>query len=160
LKLVLKIALGIILAFILLVAGCSALLASDPEVREATAALADTASAPAPQAESFETEPSETADTDETAGQENARRSAESYIDTAAFSRSGLIKQLEFEGYSVADATYAVDAIAVDWNEQAAKSAQSYLDMSGFSRSGLIEQLEFEGYTPAEATYGVDAAGL
>ena len=44
----------------------------------------------------------------ETAGQENARRSAESYLDTAAFSRSGLIKQLQFEGYSAADASYGV----------------------------------------------------
>ena len=56
----------------------------------------------------------------ETAGQENARRTAESYLDFSAFSRSGLIKQLTFEGYSEADATYAVDAVAVNWNEQAA----------------------------------------
>ena len=57
----------------------------------------------------------------ETAGQENARRSAESYLDGQAFSRSGLIKQLKFDGYSTADATYGVDAVSPDWNEQAAK---------------------------------------
>jgi hypothetical protein len=97
---------------------------------------------------------------DGTAGQENARRSAESYLETAAFSRSGLIKQLEFEGYSTADATYGVDAVSPDWNEQAARGAKSYLDTSAFSRSGLIQQLEFEGYTEQQAVYGVNQTGL
>jgi uncharacterized protein YdeI (BOF family) len=96
----------------------------------------------------------------ETAGQKNAVRSAENYIDTAPFSKTGLIKQLEFEEYSTEDATYAVNAITVDWNEQAARSAKNYLDISAFSRSGLIKQLEFEGYTTEEATFGVDQAGL
>ena len=97
---------------------------------------------------------------DETTGQKNAVRSAENYLDTAPFSKKGLIKQLEFEDYSTEDATYAVDAITVDWNEQAAKSAKNYLDISPFSRSGLFKQLEFEGYTTEEATFGVDQAGL
>ncbi|KAA0117403.1 hypothetical protein CIW51_12610 [Mycolicibacterium sp. P9-22] len=78
----------------------------------------------------------------------------------SAFSREGLIEQLEYEGFSAADATFAVDSITVDWNVQAAKSAQDYLEMSGFSRSGLIEQLVYEGFTPAQAEYGVAAAGL
>ena len=73
---------------------------------------------------------------------------------------SGLIKQLEFEGYSLADASYAVDAVSPDWNEQAAKAAKNYLEVSAFSRSGLIQQLEFEGYTPAQAVYGVNQTGL
>lgn len=96
----------------------------------------------------------------ETPGQENARRAAESYLETAPFSRTGLIGQLKFEGYSTKDATYAVDHVGANWNEQAAKSAESYLETSPFSRSGLIEQLEFEGYTPAQARYGVDKTGL
>jgi uncharacterized protein YdeI (BOF family) len=96
----------------------------------------------------------------ETAGQKNAVRAAENYLDTAPFSKKGLIKQLEFEEYSTEDATYAVNAITVDWKEQAAKSAENYLDISAFSRSGLIKQLEFEGYTTEEATFGVDQAGL
>jgi hypothetical protein len=65
------------------------------------------------------------------------------------------------EGFSKADATYAVDALNVDWNEQAAKSAKSYLSHSSFSRQGLIEQLSSEageGFTHAQAVYGVDAA--
>jgi hypothetical protein len=91
--------------------------------------------------------------------QRNAIRSAESYLRVMAFSFSGLVDQLEFEGYSVADATFAVDSLDVDWNEQAAKSAQSYLDTMAFSRDGLIDQLEFEGFTRAEAEYGVAQVG-
>jgi hypothetical protein len=94
----------------------------------------------------------------ESSGQENARESAESYLSTQAFSRSGLIHQLKYEGYSTADATYAVDAITVDWNEQAALSARSYLDTQSFSRAGLQHQLEYEGFTPAQAAYGVSVA--
>ena len=95
-----------------------------------------------------------------TAGQENAARAAEGYLDFAAFSRSGLIEQLEFEGYSTKDATYGAGSLNANWKEQAAKAAKNYLDMSAFSRSGLIEQLEFEGYTRAQAVYGVNQAGL
>ena len=82
------------------------------------------------------------------------------YLDFASFSRSGLIEQLEFEGYETAEAEYAVDSIDVDWNEQAAEAAASYLEMTPFSRSGLIDQLEFEGYTAEQAEFGVTEAGL
>jgi hypothetical protein len=95
----------------------------------------------------------------ETIGQKNARESAESYLKFSAFSRQGLIDQLEFEDYSTEDAEYAVDALNVDWNEQAAKSAASYLEFSSFSKQGLIDQLVFEGYTKSEAEYGAKAAG-
>lgn len=101
-----------------------------------------------------------------TASQEQAVGSAESYLDFTAFSRKGLIRQLSSEageGFSVKDATYAVDHIKVNWNEQAAKSAEAYLKMTHFSRSGLIRQLESsagEGFTHAQAVYGVNKAGL
>lgn len=94
-----------------------------------------------------------------TVGQRNAVRSAESYLSTFAFSRPGLIEQLEFEGYSKEDATFAVDNVKVVWNEQAARSAKAYLETMAFSREGLIEQLEFEGYTRSEAEFGVGQAG-
>lgn len=93
-------------------------------------------------------------------GQQQAVAKAESYIEMTAFSRSGLIKQLQFEEFSQADATFAVDHITVDWNAQAAEKAKSYLEMSPFSRNGLIKQLQFEGFTSAQATHGVNAAGL
>ncbi len=93
-------------------------------------------------------------------------RSAESYLNFKGFSRAGLIRQLSSEygeGFSVEDATFAVDYLNVDWNEQAAKAAQSYLDFKGFSRSGLIQQLESEygdQFTHEQAVYGVNAVGL
>ncbi|MCV7115513.1 Ltp family lipoprotein [Mycolicibacterium setense] len=95
-----------------------------------------------------------------TVSQRNAVRAAKDYLDYSAFSRQGLIEQLEYEDFSTTDATFAVDSITVDWNEQAAKAAKAYLDYSAFSRGGLIEQLEYEGFTPAQAVYGATAAGL
>ncbi len=96
----------------------------------------------------------------ESVSQSNAMERTLSYLDYSAFSRTGLIKQLEYEGFSQSDATYGTDALGADWNEQAALSAQSYLDYSSFSRSGLIDQLVYEGFTKSEATYGVNAVGL
>jgi hypothetical protein len=88
-------------------------------------------------------------------GQENARQTASDYLSYTSFSRTGLIRQLEFEGYSDADATWAVDDLSVDWNDQAAEKAAEYLAYTSFSRQGLIDQLIFEGFSPAEAEYGV-----
>jgi hypothetical protein len=82
------------------------------------------------------------------------------YLDMEGFSRQGLIKQLVYDNYSTEDATFAVDSIAVNWNEQAARSAKQYLSMEGFSHGGLVNQLEYDGYTPAQAEYGVAAVGL
>lgn len=90
----------------------------------------------------------------------NARRHAESYLETMPFSRSGLIDQLEFEGYSSDAATTAVDGLGADWHAQAIRSAQSYLDVMPFSHSGLVDQLIYEGYTPDQAEHGVTGAGL
>ncbi|WP_338760700.1 Ltp family lipoprotein [Nocardia vulneris] len=95
---------------------------------------------------------------DITSSQRNAIRSAQQYLDYSAFSRSGLIHQLEYEGFATADATFAVDSLNVDWNEQAAKSAKQYLEYTSFSRSGLIDQLVYEGFMRAQAEYGVNAA--
>jgi hypothetical protein len=93
--------------------------------------------------------------------QQNAKRTAESYLSSMAFSRSGLIEQLKFEGYPETEATLAVDSMmSVNWNEQAAKKGAEYLAMQGFSRSGLIDQLLFEGFTTEEANFGADANGL
>ena len=95
-----------------------------------------------------------------TKAQENALKSAQSYLRFSAFSRNGLIKQLEYEGFTHEQAVYGVDNVGADWNEQAVKSAESYLKYSAFSRKGLIEQLEYEGFTHEQAVYGVDQNGL
>ena len=95
-----------------------------------------------------------------TKSQEQAVKSAKDYLEFSDFSRKGLIHQLEFEGFSKADAIFGVDYQKANWNEEAAESAKSYLETSSFSRKGLIHQLEFEGFTKAQAVYGVDKAGL
>ena len=100
-------------------------------------------------------EPSETY----TLGQKNAMRKANDYLNYSAFSYTGLIEQLKYEGYSVEDATFAVDRCGADWNQQAAKKAQDYLDYSAFSREGLIDQLKYEGFTQEQAEYGATAVG-
>lgn len=92
------------------------------------------------------------------AGKKNALDQAYSYLNAMAFSYSGLIEQLEYEGYSTEDATYAVDHCGADWNDEAAKKAEEYLNTMSFSRSGLIEQLEYEGFTHDQAVYGVNKA--
>ena len=71
-----------------------------------------------------------------------------------------MIGQLEFEGFSTEDATFAADHCGADWNEQAVGKAKSYLSWTSFSRSGLIAQLEFEGFTQDQAEYAADQVGL
>ena len=93
-----------------------------------------------------------------TRGEENALKKAHSYLDYSAFSYSGLIDQLKYEGYSTSEATYAADHCGADWKEQAVKKAKSYLKYSSFSYDGLVDQLEYEGFTHEQATYGADKA--
>lgn len=92
-------------------------------------------------------------------GEENALKKANSYLNYSAFSRTGLIDQLEYEGFTTTEATFAVDNCGADWNEQALKKAKSYLDFTAFSRKGLIGQLEYEGFTTDQATQAVDNCG-
>jgi len=92
-----------------------------------------------------------------TVSQRNAVSKGASYLRSSSFSRSGLISQLQYEGFSVEDATYGTDAQNADWNAQAVKKGASYLRSSSFSRSGLISQLQYEGFSGSEATYGTDS---
>lgn len=91
--------------------------------------------------------------------QANAQRMARSYIAYAAFSRTGLIEQLVFEGFSNSVSTKAVDSLRINWNKQAGKMAKSYLEYSAFSRQGLLDQLIFEGFTQNQALSGLRAVG-
>lgn len=91
--------------------------------------------------------------------QKNALRKAKDYLAYSAFSYSGLIDQLKYEGFSDEASTYAVDNCGADWNEQAAKKAQAYMNYSSFSRAGLVDQLLYEGFSSEQAEYGVTAAG-
>lgn len=93
-----------------------------------------------------------------TVGQKNALERAKTYLDYSAFSKQGLIEQLEYEGYTHNDAVYAANRCGANWGEQAYKRAQTYLEYSAFSKDGLIDQLEFEGFTHSEAYYGATMA--
>ncbi len=96
--------------------------------------------------------------------QQNAVQDANSYLSAEpGFSQQGLINQLSGpggDGFSVADATAAVDSLTVDWNAQAVDDANNYNStVGGFSCSGLVQQLEFDQFTAAQATYGATQAG-
>jgi hypothetical protein len=97
-------------------------------------------------------------------GQREALESAKSYLSMDSFSRAGLIQQLTSkygEGFSHADAVWAVNHAHANWNAEAVESAKSYLSMDSFSRAGLIQQLESpygEQFTHAQAVYGVSVA--
>lgn len=106
---------------------------------------------------------------DMTLGQQNAIKSAQSYLKYSAFSRAGLIEQLTSEygeGFETDEAEFAIayleDNNLVDWNEQAVESGKSYLSHSAFSKAGLIEQLTSEygeGFTQEEAEYAANQVG-
>jgi len=101
-----------------------------------------------------------------TTAQGQAIGSAHDYLRFSAFSKQGLIDQLDSkygEGFSKPVATYAVNHIRVSWNKQAVRSAKSYLKIMHFSRAGLIDQLESpygERFTHSQAVYGVNHVGL
>ena len=134
----------------------SVILSSGP-AQPAPAAPAPVEAAPAPPAP---------AEPQLTLSQQNAIKEAQSYLDTSAFSKKGLIEQLSSDagsGFPLADATFAVNNITVNWKEQAVKAGRAYLDFSSFSRKGLIEQLSSDAgdqFTKAEATYAVNKLGL
>lgn len=108
------------------------------------------------------TEPPAAVETGFTPAQDNAIAKAESYLGYTTFSKQGLIKQLEYDQFSTADATFAVEHIeangGVDWNEQAVKKAKSYLGYTSFSQSALVDQLTYDGFTPSQAQYGAGTA--
>jgi hypothetical protein len=101
-----------------------------------------------------------------TVAQSNAIDAAQQYLGLQGFSRQGLIDQLSSSygaGFSVADATFGVDHIKVDWNAEAVRAAKSYLKLQPFSRQGLIDQLssDFGGeFTVAQAIYAANRVGL
>jgi hypothetical protein len=93
---------------------------------------------------------------------ERALQSAENYLDMSGFSKQGLYEQLSSEageGFTAAQAQYAVDHVHADWNQEAVESARNYLDMSPMSRADLIDQLTSsagEGFTYEQALYAVN----
>jgi host cell surface-exposed lipoprotein len=165
--------LGIVAGALLLV-GIGATLSrggSSPSNTASTSPAASAPAAPAVQPPAASTNKPTAAPTAKAAGptltsqQQNAAKSARSYLNLTAFSRQGLIDQLSSaygDKYPVQDATIAVDSLNVDWNAEAVQSAKSYLELTAFSCQGLIDQLDSpygEKFTVAQATYGAQQAG-
>lgn len=101
--------------------------------------------------------PASSSESSVSTGKKNALRKANEYLDYMAFSYSGLIDQLKYEGFSESEAEYGADNCGADWNEQAEKKAKEYLDFMAFSYDGLVEQLEYEGFTHSQAVHGADS---
>ena len=101
-----------------------------------------------------------------TVSQQNAVAAAKQYLETSAFSKQGLIDQLDSSagsGFSANDATMAVDSLNVNWDSEAVQSAKQYLQTSSFSCQGLTQQLDSSAgsqFTPAQAQYGTTKVGL
>ena len=98
--------------------------------------------------------------------EQQAVASAKQYLSLGSgFSQQGLIDQLDSaagSGFSVNDATVAVDSLNENWNAQAVLSAKGYLHTQPFSCSDLIQQLDSSAgsqFTVAQATYGATQAG-
>ena len=131
-----------------------------------TVTVTQTNEAPEPETEP-EPEPDEPG-SDLTSSQEQAIGSAKSYLSNSHFSKKGLIKQLEYEGFSKKDATFAVESIDVNWKEQAAGSAKAYLELFavGSDRAAEVRGLHpvsggvrrQEGRSLMKVRYWVDGA--
>lgn len=95
---------------------------------------------------------------------QQAVASAKGYLSGGqGFSEQGLLSQLTTtagEGFTEAQAGYAINYLHPDWDVQAVDAAKGYLsDGQGFSRSSLIQQLTSsygDGFTEAEAVYAVN----
>jgi len=99
-----------------------------------------------------------------TTAQQQAVDSAQGYLQMGSgFSYEGLLQQLTSssgDGFSTADATFAINYLHPDWYQQAVDSAQGYLQLgSGFSYQGLLQQLTSTsgaGFTERQAEYAIN----
>jgi Host cell surface-exposed lipoprotein len=99
-----------------------------------------------------------------TASQQQAVQAAQGYLsDGEGFSAESLAQQLTSsygDGFSNADAQFAINYLHPNWDAQAVEAAQGYLnDGEGFSQSSLTQQLTStygNGFTNAQATYAVN----
>ena len=102
-----------------------------------------------------------------TVAQHQAALAAAGYLRLGSgFSYQGLIDQLSSpygNGFSVADATVAVNSLNADYNAQAVLAAKGYLSFGGFSHASLVEQLTSaygNQFTAAQGEYAATQVGL
>jgi hypothetical protein len=97
--------------------------------------------------------------------QQQAAIAAKGYL-MMGFSYQGLIDQLSStygNGFSVPDATAAVNSLNADYNAQAVLAAKGYMSMGGFSHASLVAQLTSSygnKFTPEQAEYATTQVGL
>ena len=95
-----------------------------------------------------------------TENQQKALDKANEYVDTLPLSHDGLIKQLEYDGYTTDVATYAADNCSANWNKEAKEMAEQYMDSTTYTYKDMVQQLETEGFTKEQAKFGAKAVGL
>lgn len=95
-----------------------------------------------------------------TENQQKALDKANEYVDTLPLSREGLMKQLEYDGYTTDVATYAADNCSANWNKEAKEMAEQYMDSTTYTYKDMVQQLETEGFTKDQAKFGAKAVGL
>ena len=95
-----------------------------------------------------------------TENQQKALDKANEYVDTLPLSHDGLIKQLEYDGYTTDVATYAADNCSANWNKEAKEMAEQYMDSTTYTYKDMVQQLEAEGFTKDQAKFGAKAVGL
>ena len=84
----------------------------------------------------------------------------------SGFSYESLLQQLTSSagnGFSQAEAEFAINDLHPDWDQQAVDAAKGYMQMGGFSRDSLIQQLTStsgNGFTEAQAEYAANQVGL
>ena len=102
-----------------------------------------------------------------TVSQQQAVDAAQSYLSMGSgFSAYSLAQQLTSSsgnGFSAADAQFAISHLNPDWDAQAVDAAKGYVQMGGFSAASLTQQLTSSsgnGFTEAQAAYAVAQVGL
>ncbi len=84
---------------------------------------------------------------------------AKSDLAAQAFSLQGLIVQLNYGGYTMAEAQYGAEHAGANWNHEAVLSAKQNLTSRAYSSKGLVQRLEVAKFTVSQAKYGVAECG-
>ena len=89
---------------------------------------------------------------------QEAMKTAKTYLGYIDYSYSGLVNQLELEGYSNTDAVKAVEMLGIDWNEQALKCANAYIVKSKMTKKEVKKQMKADGFTDSQIEYAIENA--
>lgn len=146
----------ILLVGMLIGIGIAALFNQPPKVE---LIIPETTTAAAPVVETAEPEPEITPEMVEKG---RALRQAEICINGTGYSKGSLHEMLmRSYNFSAEAATYAVDALVVDWKEKAYEKLVSYLDVNkDWDYDRAYGQLEYEKFEKEEIEYALEKAGL